>query len=129
LVQVDGPGGWSLDLGAEFQLIDNGDSIQAAAGDRVLYLSAMRVATATSLPSVAQLRATASGSLRSTERLSHRGFAVEGEAEIRRDADSFALHGFMCADGSVATCVINFGQPTDAAWAESVWRSLTRDAS
>ena len=124
---MNGPGGWTFDIDAEFQLIDNGDSMQAVAGSRALYVSAMRVTAANAAPTAAELRATASRSLRSRERLAHHGSAVEGEAEIRRDGDSFALHGVMCAAGTIATCVISFDAPQEAAWAESVWRSLTHD--
>ena len=124
MVQVKGPGKWRLDLGKEFRVIDNGDSIQAVAGDRVVYLSAMQISSGTRVPTAAEVRATASRSLRSSERMSHRGHAVEGEAEIRRDAESLSLHGVMCASGALATCVISFKAAEDAAWAESVWRSL-----
>lgn len=129
MVQVNGPGGWTFEIDAEFQLIDNGDSIQAVAGDRALYLSAMRITAANKTPTAAELLATVSRSLRLTERLSHHAAGVEGVAEIRRDTDSFALHGFMCAAGTVATCVVSFGAPQEAPWAESVWRSLTHTVS
>jgi hypothetical protein len=89
---VNGPGGWTVEIDAVFRLIDNGDSIQAVAGDRALYLSAMRITTANKTPSAAELLATASRTLRSPERLSHQVAGLEGAAEIRRDADSFALH-------------------------------------
>lgn len=125
MVQVTGPGSWRFNLDVEFQLIDNGDSVQAVAGDRVVYVSSMRVGAVAGAPSAAQLRLTASRTLRSTERMSHVGQDVEGEAELRREANSFVLHGFMCAPGTVATCVISFGVPDQAVWAESLWRSLT----
>ena len=129
MIQVAGPGSWRFNLDAEFQLIDNGDSVQAVAGDRVVYVSAMRVGAVAEVPSAAQLRMTASRTLRSSERMSHAAGGVEGEAEVRREADSFALHGFMCAPGAIATCVISFRRPGQAEWAESLWRSLTRSAS
>ncbi|HEY4216847.1 MAG TPA: hypothetical protein VGM67_06890 [Gemmatimonadaceae bacterium] len=129
MISVIGPGGWRVDLDAEFRLIDNGDSIQAVAGDRVAYLSATRVGDPTGPPAAAQLRRIVSRTMQSAERFQHSEPTVEGEAEIRGEPDSFALHGFMCAAGSLATCVISFGKPQDAAWAQTVWRSLNHVAS
>lgn len=127
LAQVRGPGGWIFDLAPEFQLIRNGDSVQAVAGDRVVYVSAMRVKAEGDPPSAGQLRETASRTLQSSKRLSSLGAALEGEAEIRHEAESFELRGFMCATATIATCVINFGAADEAGWAESVWRSLTHE--
>ena len=129
MVQVSGPGGWTFDIDAEFQLIDDGHSIQGVVGDRVFYLSAMRITAVNKAPTAAELLTTASRTLRSTERLSHHASAVEGEAEIRRNDDSFALHGVMCSAGTVAACVISFRSLHEASWAESVWRSLTHNVS
>lgn len=69
MTRVMGPGRWRFNLDVEFQLIDNGDSIQAVAGDRVMYVSSVRVGAVAGAPSAAQLRPTASRTLRSRERL------------------------------------------------------------
>jgi hypothetical protein len=128
LAKVTGPSGWSFQIDVEYRLIDNGDSVQAVAGDRVVYLSALHVDTPSGKPSAVQLRRVASRSLRSNQQISHVASGVEGDAEIRNEKGSVALHGYMCATGTVATCVISFLAPDDGVWAESVWRSLAYES-
>jgi hypothetical protein len=80
----------------------------------------MRIDGPAGVPSATELRRIAARTLQSTERFEHVADGLQGEAEgVCLEADGFALHGFMCAAGTVATCVISFNQSTDIAWAES----------
>lgn len=120
-------GSWTFMIGSEFELTDNGDSVQAAHEDRVVYVSALRVRTAARSVSAAELRAAAASQLGSGERVSHLGASEQGDAEIRPEGDAWCLCGTMCTDGSVVTCLVDYVDAADRDWAVSVWRSLRCD--
>ena len=122
-------GSWTFVIGSEFELIDNGDSVQAAHEDRVVYVSALRVRTSARSVSAAELRAAAASQLGSGERVSHVGSSEQGDAEIRPEGDAWCLCGTMCADGSVVTCLIDYVDARDRDWAVSVWSSLRCDGA
>jgi hypothetical protein len=124
LPRVRGTGGWSLVVGREFEVRDNGDSVQAVNGDRIVYLSSLRVGSP--VPA-AKLRALAASRLGSGERLSHVAPSVQGDAELRYNNGAWQLRGTMAADGTVATCVVDFRAASDRPWAISVWKSLLCD--
>ena len=121
--RVSATGAWTFEIGSEFELLDNGDSVQALHGDRVVFVSSLRVGTSEAPVPAAEVRSAAAKRLRSGEHLSHVGLSVQGDAEVRPDGDTWRLDGTMCADGTVATCVIEFLEG-DQPWAVSVWRSL-----
>ncbi len=123
-VKVSATGTWTFVVGSEFELIDNGDSVQAAHGDRVVYVSSFRVGTPEAPVPASQIRSTAAERLGLGERFSHVVGSVQGDAEIRIDGDVSRLHGTMCADGTIATCVIDFNGADEKAWAVAVWESL-----
>lgn len=129
LVRVPATGGWTFIIGSEFEVRDNGDSVQAVHGNRVAYVSSLRVGTPDAPVPAATIRSTAASHLGSGERISHVDHSVQGDAEIRLDEGVSRLHGIMCADGTVATCVIDFPASADRAWAVAVWRSLRCDGA
>jgi len=116
-------GSWSILIGAEFEVVNNGDSVQAVAGERTVYVSSLQVGAPVPVPGD-QLRAVASRRLGAGERISHAVSACQGDATVSRVGDKWRLEGTMCADGTVATCMVDFNAAEDRAWAESVWRSL-----
>jgi len=118
-------GSWSISIGAEFEIVNNGDSMQAVSGERVVYVSSLQVgAPGRQLVPGDQLRAVTARRLGAGERISHIASRCQGDATVSRVGDKWRLEGAMCADGTVATCVIDFRAAEDRAWAESIWRSL-----
>ena len=117
-------GSWTFSIGAEFELIDNGNSVQAVDGSRVVYVSSLSVGNGGHPVPVTQLRAAALKRLGSGERLSHTSGAAQGDAEILPIDGGWRLQGTMCRDGTIATCVIDYGKESERTWAISVWTSL-----
>jgi hypothetical protein len=124
--RVPTTGRWSISVPRSFRLIDNGDSWQAHEGERVVYVSSIAVEDAEGSPTAPEaLCVTAARAFgEEGERHSHSAEEVRGVAEIRREADHWQLKGFMCAAGTVATCLIDYLDPRDNEWALAVWRSL-----
>ena len=118
-------GDWTFLIEPEFELIDNGDSYQAHKGGRVVYVSSIRVTDdhGRRVPAEALL-AGAAQSLGTGKRINFSESNVHGEAEIKPSETGSQLMGFMCAPGTVATCVIDFEEEKDVHWATSTWRSL-----
>ena len=120
-------GEWTILLPPAFETIDNGDSWQAYSGERVIYVSSLLVSDPGAPPiPAAELRVTVARAFseQATRRLSHEHGAVGGDAEIRAEGKAWQLKGFMCADGVVATCVADYANPQDEAWAVAMWESL-----
>jgi hypothetical protein len=120
-------GEWTILLPPAFETIDNGDSWQAYSGDRVIYVSSLRVGESGGQPTPAKtLRETARRTLPEPpfHRISHEHGAVCGDADIRREGRLWRLKGFMCAEGVVATCVADYPSQPDEAWAVAMWESL-----
>jgi hypothetical protein len=127
--RVSATGPWSFVVGAEFELIDNGDSVQAVAGDRVVYVSSKSVAQDGAPVGAPEIRSFVAKSFGVGAVLSHEGANEQGDAQLRSEEDSLRLFGTMCSRGTVATCVIDFPDHEDEEWAISVWRSLTCSAA
>lgn len=121
LKRVRATGDWSFAVGPEFEVVDNGDSVQAVHGNRIVYVSSIEVGG--NAPATA-LRKSVARNLGSGPRLAHVGDSVQGDAELRHEGEVRRLFGTMCSPGTVATCVVDFQEATDELWAESVWRSL-----
>ena len=120
-------GDWTISIGPEFETIDNGDSWQAYDGSRVVYVSSIAVLDANGKVTPADsLRATAIRSFGTSlgERHSYSQGSLRGEAEVKPESGHWQLKGFMCATGTVATCVVDFPDDRDREWAVSTWRSL-----
>lgn len=123
--KVFATGGWTFIVEPQFELLDNGDSVQAVHGNRIVYISSLRVGGPECPVPAAQLRATAATRMVwYGKHFAHVGDSVQGDADVFADGDKWCLHGIMCADGSVATCTINFCDPAEQAWAVAVWKSL-----
>jgi len=124
LARVRATGGWTFEIGSEFELVDNGDSVQAIHGARVVYVSSRLVGSPDAPVRAEQIRSALAKGLGPGGRLSHAGQSVQGDAQVQRDTDTWRLRGTMCADGTVANCVIDFPGPEAQPWAVGVWRSL-----
>jgi hypothetical protein len=126
-VKVSATGLWTFTIGSEFDVLDNGDSVQAVHGGQVAYVSSLRVGGPGVVIPAAQLRATAARSLGSGERFSYVGESIEGDAELFREGQIWRLRGTMCASGTIATCIIDLPTLDAREWAMSVWRSLRHE--
>jgi hypothetical protein len=126
-LKVPAPGSWTFVVGPEFEIIDNGDSVQAVHGERIVYVSCLAIGAAQALVPAAALRASAAKRFGSGQRFSHLGESVQGDAEAFLDDQVWRLRGTMCAEGTLATCLIDFSAPADLAWAVEVWKSLSCD--
>jgi len=105
--------GWTIVVPRNFAEIDNGDSWQAHAGMRCVYLSSMRVANANGVVPATALFATASRKLAPPSEADRHSFeepGLNGGAQITQTDTGFELKGFTCVDGCVATCVISFAK-------------------
>ena len=120
-------GAWSVLVAPGFQTIDNGDSWQAYCDSRVVYVSSLAVETPDGIKTPKEaIRAAATKrfALPAQGRLIRENSGLCGEAEIARDGAVLRLKGFMCVDGSVATCVIDYAEEQDKDWAIRTWESL-----
>jgi hypothetical protein len=117
-------GNWSFLIGAEFEEFNNGDSIQVVNGTRVVHISSLRIGSAEKPASMAQIRAIVAKRFGTGEHLTYISDSLQGDAFINIKGDTWLLQGTMCADGTVATCIINFQGPEDRSWAIDVWKSL-----
>jgi hypothetical protein len=126
-MKVLATGRWAFLVGAEFEVVDNGDSVQAVHGERVVYVSSLSVGSVGGLVPAGQIRAGAASRFGSGERFSHVGESVQGDAELFLDGGIWHLRGTMCADGTVATCMIDLPTTDDLDWAVAVWQSLRCD--
>jgi hypothetical protein len=118
---------WKISVPVSFVEIDNGDSWQAHADTRVVFVSSMKVVSAGTPVPASALRATAARRLGPDPeggRYDLEGSDVQGDAQIVRKTEGLELKGFACADGIVATCVINFDRDDQREWAVATWRSL-----
>jgi hypothetical protein len=123
---------WTISVPVDFAEIHNGDSWQAHAGSRVVYVSSMKVTNGETPVPAAALLATAARKLApasDAERHRRDEADVQGDAQVISMAAGLELKGFACADGSVATCLIHFDQLDDREWAVTTWRSLRPVAS
>jgi hypothetical protein len=124
--------GWTIVVPRNFTEIDNGDSWQAYAGVRCVYVSFIWVADTNGAVSATALFATASSKLAPASEADRHSFeepGLNGGAQITQTDTGFELKGFTCVDGCVATCVISFAKQTDRDWAVATWRSLGLSAS
>jgi len=87
----------------------------------------MKVANGGSPVPATSLRATVERKLAphsEAERHHFDGSSAVGDAQIICTATGFELKGFMCTDGCVATCAINFPHGEHREWAIATWKSL-----
>ncbi len=119
-------GCWTVSVGPEFKFIINNDSWQAVHEARIVYVSSLAVTARDGgrTPS-RELRVRAKANLKPGDHFSCEDAQVQGDATIYRLGDGWQLRGTMCADGTVAMCVIDFRDERHRDWALSVWRSLS----
>lgn len=120
-------GEWTIALPPGFEHVDNTDSWQAFSGNRVVYVSSIAVGgTDSEVTPADAVHATVARSLAQStgERHSHAAGTLLGEAEVTREGEQWRLKGYMCAAGTVATCVVDYADEPDAPWAIATWRSL-----
>ncbi len=120
-------GRWMITVPRSFTESDNGDSWQAHAGDRCVYVSSMTVANANGAVSAPALFSTASRKLAppsEAERHAFEGPGLHAGAQITTTESGFDLKGITCIDGCVATCVISYARQGDRDWAVSTWKTL-----
>ena len=125
--RVSAAGKWTIAIPTHFEQIDNQDSWQAYAGSRVIYVSALTVRESDGmLTPIESLRTTAVRTLAGSSglRLTHSVDSLHGEAEVNREGAAWQLKGYMCAVGTIATCVVDYPMEEDFAWAVTTWRSL-----
>ena len=118
---------WVIQVPADFECVDNGDSWQAYADTRTVFVSSAKVVNGASPAPAASLLAVAVRGLAppsDVERLQFEESGVQGEAQITSSEDGFELKGFACVDGAIATCVIAFERVEHRQWAVDSWRSL-----
>jgi hypothetical protein len=119
--------GWTVMVPADFQVIDNGDSLQALKGGRIVYLSAPALpagATANRAHAVCDQMSSLFVGLPPQDLLTHAAGKLEGRAGFFHEGDVWRLKGVMCADGAVAIAVADLPEAKDRDWAISVWRSF-----
>ena len=120
-------GDWTILVPSSFELVDHGDSWQAHKGDRIVHVSSLEVKETGGAKTPATVICGVAGkkfAKSSGERFSISERKLRGEAEIVRNADHWQLKGVMCADGTLATCLIDYPDERYKAWAVSTWKSL-----
>ena len=124
--RVTSAGHWTLSLPADFEEINNGDSWQAVANDRIVYISAIGAKGKDGLLIPAETLCATAGRALDPTREQHRFSTppLAGVAQLTREDGHSQLMGFVCAAGTVATCVVNFDNESDSEWALTTWRSL-----
>jgi hypothetical protein len=118
---------WSVSVPCHFEETNNGDSWQAFADSRCVYVSSMKVGGGAKEATAAVLCASAAkriGTSPPAARLRFAELDLIGEAELKNPEQGFELRGVMCVDGGVATCVISFSEQRDRDWAIGTWQSL-----
>jgi len=120
-------GNWLVSVPAEFEEVNNGDSWQARAGGRIVYVSSLMVLESGTPVPPESLCASASEKLVPAPDAQRHHFAVGGrvgEVQIARTATGYQLQGSMCVAGRVALCVIDFASADERDWALSTWKSI-----
>ena len=127
-MRVPTKGSWTVDIPEGLTRIDNGDSWQAYDERVVVYVSTLSIAdelggrrTRAEIAVVAANKVPASAE---AERLSHDNGVVIGHASVGPADGGWRLTGYTAADGTLATCVIDFVDLDDRSQAEGIWRSL-----
>jgi hypothetical protein len=119
--------GWTVVVPADFQLIDNGDSLQALEGKRIVYLSAPALPAAAETDgahALCEQMSSLFASVPSKDRLTHAAGELEGRAGFFLEDGVWRLKGVMCARGAMALAVADLLDAKDRDWAVAVWRSF-----
>lgn len=127
--RIRATGDWSVLVPGDFEIIDNGDSVQAHKEGRIVYVGSLMVRDrrGEKIPAETSCATLAGKMMASTpahQRLSFAEGARRGEAHVGPREGRWQLKGVVCAAGTVATCVIDFPHQRDQAWAIATWKSL-----
>jgi len=120
-------GGWTVVVPADFKVIDNGDSVQALNGSRIVYLSApLLPATAKDdgAHALCEQMSALFVKVPRKDRLTHTAGALEGRAGFFLEGRVWRFKGVMCARGTVVLAVADLTGAKDRDWAVAVWRSF-----
>jgi hypothetical protein len=119
---------WSMLIEADFERINNGDSWQAHKADQIVYVSTMTIKDKNNNDVPAEtIRDTTSKPPTGQKQFSFYEKNILGVAELKRDKKGWQLDSFMCTNGNLAVCVINFDDESNLDWALEVWKSLSQD--
>jgi hypothetical protein len=121
--------GWTVVVPADFDVINNRDSLQALKGKRIVYLSAPALpdaATADGAHALCEQMSALFVGVPPKDRLTHATSELEGLAGVFLDGRVWRFKGVMCAHGAVALAVADLSGAKDRDWAVAVWRSFER---
>jgi hypothetical protein len=119
---------WSIIIEADFGRLNNGDSWQAYKAEQIVYVSTMTIKDKNNnnVPAETIRDITAKPSSGQKQFLCEDKKRL-GAAELKQDKKGYQLNGFMCTNGSLAICMINFNDESNLEWALEVWKSLSQD--
>ena len=119
---------WSIIIEADFERINNGDSWQACKEEQIVYVSTMTIKDKNNNDVLAEtIRDTTAKPSNGQKQFSYEDKKRLGAADLKQDKKGWQLNGFMCTNGSLAICVINFNDESNLEWALEVWKSLSQD--
>ena len=128
-MRVGTHGSWTADVPEGLTQLDNGDSWQAYDERIVVYVSSLQIAGPDGVgPTRTEIAAVAASDVPSggdAERLSFDSGTVIGQAAVAPAEGGWRLTGYAAADGTLATCVVDFAHPDDRDHVEGIWRSLS----
>jgi hypothetical protein len=98
--------GWKVNPGGDFELVDNGDSIQYVndSGSIVIYLSVLEV----------------------QGRTLHADEPIFAEPKIVAEGELLHLKGAKMGEGKVLICAITFSSMDEAQWVKDYFDSIAR---
>ena len=119
---------WSIIIEADFERKGNGDSWQAYKAEQIVYISTMTIKDKNNNNIPAEtIRDTTTKPPSGQKQFSFEDKRKLGAAELKHDKKSWQLNAFMCTNGNLAICVINFNDENHLDWALEVWKSLSQD--
>lgn len=119
--------GWTVEVPADFEVIDNGDSVQALKGSRIVYLSAPELPAAASgdgAHALCEQMSALFAIVPRKNRLTYAAGKLEGRAGFFLEGRLWRFKGVMCANGAVSLAVADLPGAKDRDWAIEIWRSL-----
>ena len=129
-MRVPAKGSWTVDIPESMTQVDNGDSWQAHGGQIVVYVSSLSIPDGRGgKRPLAEIAAAAADKVPASEeadRLSYDNGVVIGHVSVGPTDGGWRLTGYTAAEGTLATCVVDFAHLEDRGRAEGIWRSLYR---
>jgi hypothetical protein len=127
-MRVPTNGSWTADIPEGLTRIDNGDSWQAHDERIVVYVSSLSIPDQLGgkrpRTEIAAVAADSMSASTEAEYLSYDNGVVVGHAAVGPAEGGWRLTGNTAADGTLATCIIDFADPDDRDRVEGIWRSL-----